>query len=291
MARNALERLTDTTTLMRLCLVVTLAFSQGCLIGQNAPPPAAAPVPAGALPAGPITTPTSTIPAAGTATTPGALAVAITSATPTKVDGSVTNVTLPAALNVAPTGMKVDLIAQDGVTVIGTVNPDGAAGNGNAGGTQPFSITPTAALTVGQAVSAKATQSYPTAQTRVATSSPVQVTAAATTTATPAGGTTTTGGTTTGTTTAVPRLSIQLASSGASTTYSFTGFPPSSAVQTAMTVNGAAVASQPLTADASGNGSGTLAISPAVAVGQTFQLKLTGSNGATVTGTQVSDGR
>lgn len=241
-----------------------------------------------------MTTPTSTIPGTGTAAgtpagtpgQPGALSVAITSATPGKVDGSVTNASLPPALNVKPLSMKIDLLGQDGSTVLGTVSPDGATATTAAGGTQPFSITPAAALTAGQAVSAKATQTYPdpanaaNTLTRVGTSSPVQVTA----TPTPPTGQT-------GPAVGPPTITIQINSAGNSVSVKFGGFPANSAVQSSLTLPGGQSAGPSLAAGANGAGSGNVPINPALRVGQAVRVTLTGSNGSSVGASQTSDGR
>ena len=280
---------------IQLCLVLVMVFSQGCILNLGQPPATGQGAPP-ADPNAPLTTPTSTIPPTGSTTAtatnpaqPGALAVAITSAQPSTVAGNVTNATLPNGA--VATSMKVDLLAQDGTTVLGTATPAAADANG----TQAFTIAPTAALTVGQAVSAKATQTYPDPAnaanplTRTATSSPVQVTAAGTTTA--AAPVTGTGTAPAGTTSAPPTISMQLAGSGASVAVKFTNMPPNSAVQTSLVLPGGTVAGQPLNADATGAGSGTVGITPPIAVGQTLKVTLTGTNGATVTGSQTSDGR
>lgn len=279
---------------LHLLLAIGLVLSQGCGGNNNPQPPPGAP----GAPGAPGTPPVPGTPGApgtpgtpGTPpTAPGTLAVAITSAIPTKVDGNVTNVALPANLNVKPLSLKVDLLSQDGTTILGTATPDPATGNANAGGTQPFSITPTGAIIVGQAVSVRATQVYPdpanvTQQvSRTATSSPVQVTATATT---PPTGTAPLPGAT-----GKETISIMIAQAGNSVAVTFGGFPASSTVQVALSINGGAdVAGAPLTANASGGGTSNVAVNPPVAVGQTLKVTLTGSNGARVSASQRSDGR
>lgn len=272
-------------------LTLALTFSQGCILNlgqQPQPDPAATPP----VPAGPVTTPTSTIPGTTTGTsptapgttTPGVLGVAITSAAPTAVAGTISNGALPN--NAVATSLKVDLLGPDGTTVLGTANPAATAAD--------FTITPTAALTVGQSVSARATQGYPdaagAAQTRVGTSSPVQVQAAGTA---PTGtGTTTTGtGTTTTQPIGAPTLSIQINSGGTAVQATYRGFTPGVAITSRLERPAGTTAGPNLTADASGGGSTSLPVNPGVAVGQTLRVVLTAANGATVGASQVSDGR
>jgi hypothetical protein len=271
---------------IQLLLVVGLVLSQGC---GDPPPAQPAPGQPGAPVPGAPGAPVPGTPGAPGTTTPGALAVAITSAIPTKVDGNVTNAALPATINASTAALRVDLISQDGTTILGTTNPAPAAA---AGATQPFSIVPTGAIIVGQTVSVRATQTYtdpatPTAPvSRTATSSPVQVTATPTTpptTTAPVPGTTTPNNGT---------ISIMIAQAGNSVAVTFGGFPANAAIQTSLSINGgAAVAGQALTANASGGGQSNVAVNPAVGVGQTLKVTLTGPNGQTVSASQTSDGR
>lgn len=274
-------------------LILALTFSQGCILNLGQQPQQPPPVDPGQVPGGPITTPTSTIPGTTTpptatapgTTTPGVLGVAITAANPTAVSGTISNGALPN--NAQPTSLKVDLLGQDGATVLGTATP--------AANATTFAITPAAALTVGQSISARATQGYPdaagAAQTRVGTSSPVQVQAAGT--PPPAGtGTTTTGtGTTTQQPIGAPTLQIQINSAGTAVQANYRGFTPGVSIAVQLQRPAGNTAGPTLTADASGGGSTNIPVNPGVQVGQTLRVVMTAANGATVGASQVSDGR
>ena len=286
-----------------LCIVVAMAFSQGCSLqlGQPQAPAAPgqpAPAPAGTTPLAPTTPTTTTIPNNGTAgatpTTPGALAVAITAAATNRVDGNITNASLPPALTVKPTSMKVDLLGPDGATVLGTATPDVNALTADAGGTLVFSITPATALTAGAAVSARATEAYPDpanpAATRVGTSSPVQVTAGVATTPVPAPVPAPGSGTTPPTTLPPPKGQIQIAGVGTSVVINYSSCTPGVPVQITLKSPEFTGAGPASTADANGSGTVTAPLNPAIKVGETLTVTIQSTNGI-VNVPQISDGR